>query len=356
MRILTASPHPDRSETLLFEELHRRGVEIEVLCDENAVRYNELKAAGVSVTKFTFRFRIDLSAIQRIRAKLKTGRVDIIHTFSKRSLLHMIIATSGIPSRIITYRGIIGNLSRWNPETRFTFMNKRVSKIICVCEAVRKYLLSIGIPSSRLITIYKGHDPSWYTSVSRNDLTQFGIPPKAFVVGCAARMRSRKGIDVLVKAAQYFTSQSVHFLLVGNVTDRTIKPLIKRKKLTSIVHLIGYRDNASALMGACDIFVMPSRRREGLPRAVIEAMAQGIPAIVTNVGGMPEIIDHQKDGLIVPAGDPDTLARSIETLVENTTLRRNMGEQALKKVRTHFDVQTTIKQTIELYDHVLNEP
>ena len=100
------------------------------------------------------------------------------------------------------------------------------------------------------------------------------------------------------------------------------------------------------MAGAFDVFVMPSLEREGLPRAVIEAMAQGIPAFVTDVGGMPEIVVNGECGLVVPPNDPEALSQAIISLAKDTSLCRRFSDNASMRIRDHFNIQATIRETV----------
>ena len=354
MRVLVVTSESDRSETWLYRRLRETGIELEAVCDPDFKQIEALRAGGVQVHPIRFRSRLDIAAWRALRHLLRTGGFDIVHAFSKRALTHVMLAARGWPGRILTYRGIIGNVSRWNPETRWTFLSPRLAGIVCVCDAVRDYLLSVGLPPDRLRRIYKGHDTSWYAPADSAALVALGIPPGAFVVGCAAHMRARKGLATLVEAAARMPRGSIHFLLLGRISDSKIRPLIRKCGLEAVMHTPGYRSDAAALMGACDLFVMPSLRREGLPRAVIEAMAQGVPAVVTNVGGMPEIVEQQKSGLIVEPGDPRALAEAIQFFANDRAQVRAFGERARERIRTSFHIEETVRQTAQLYRELLD--
>jgi len=95
--------------------------------------------------------------------------------------------------------------------------------------------------------------------------------------------------------------------------------------------------------------VLPSLRREGLPKTVIEAMAYAVPPIVTNVGGSPELVEHGRSGLVVPPGDAGALADAIETLRHDPALAEAYGQAARCRIAEHFPIANTINATAELY-------
>jgi glycosyltransferase involved in cell wall biosynthesis len=209
------------------------------------------------------------------------------------------------------------------------------------------------LPPSRLTTIHKGHDVDWYSPGQPGDLEEFGVPEGSFVVGFSGNMRPVKGIDVLIRSALLLPPGNIHFLLVGEVRDRRIERLARDAGLPDRMHFTGFRKDASALMGACSLFVMPSVEREGLPRALIEAMSQALPVVVTDVGGMPEVVVDKENGLIVPPRDPESLARAIESFAGDPERCVEFGRRARERIISHFNINATIERTMALYEDVL---
>ena len=355
MHVLVVTSCSDRSQIALYNGLVKAGIDIDLVCDPAAPEQQALSDAGISVSQLIIRHRLDFHAVRNIRKKLNKKNYDMIYAPENKTLSVSLLASQDVNVKHIAYRGTIGHLSRWDPASWLTYFNPRIDRIICVSDAVRQYLLSMHLPPSRLVTIYKGHDVSWYAGSKSPSLSsEFGIPCDAFVVGFVGNMRPVKGVDILIQSAFHLPEHlEIHFLLVGEVRDRKIKRLASDKRICDRIHFAGFRKDAPALTGACNVFVMPSIAREGLPRAVIEAMSQDVPVIVSNVGGMPEIVDDHNNGLIVPPRDPEALARAIMYFAEDPSRCRLFGEQARKKIETHFSIEMTIKQTTELYREVL---
>ena len=355
MKILYAAISPDKPETAFCRRLVDNGLDHLIICAPESEAYHELSEAGAKVVPVSFNGRIDPSAVKRIRHILDSEKFDIIHATTNRSLSNCLIASRDRSLRIITYRGTTGHLSRLDPASWLTYFHPRVSRIVCVSEAVRLYLLSKRLPPSRLVTIHKGHDLSWYEGIKKSP-TETGIPENVSVVCFTGNMRPVKGIPTLLKAADLLPPDlNCNFLLVGEVRDRRVKKLIRKGSIPPNVHFAGFRADAPALAGGSDIFVMSSTSREGLCKAVIEAMAQGVPAVVTKIGGMPEVVTSGKTGLIVPPRDPGSLARAIEQLLRNPDQRRKMGRAARLEIMEKFNVETTISRTLDLYSETLAE-
>lgn len=352
MRILLVAENLDLPEFHFILGLARRSVTPTVVVHPADARGRALAEQGVAVVPCALQGRIDRSAIAQIRQLLRDGHFDAVHCLrNNRPLSNTLFAVRGMTVPLVAYRGTIGHLGWWDPGSWLTYLNPRVSRIVCVSEAVRQYLLELGIPEKRAITIHKGHDVAWYTAAPRSALASFGMPGDAVVAGCTASMRPVKGVPVLLAAMQRLPETSgVHLLLAGDIRDRHIERLLKDPRIAPRVHLTGYRQDAASLMGACDIFVMPSVKREGLPRALIEAMAQGVAPIATSVGGMPELITHNIHGLIVAPRNPEELARAMAALAGNPDLRRQLGAKARERIRGDFSIEGTIERTLRMYE------
>jgi glycosyltransferase involved in cell wall biosynthesis len=353
MRVLVFNPFNDRSEVSMYLSLQNSGVDIEVVCDPSAAERQVLKNGGITVTEMPIRHRLDINAIINLRRKLKQTKYDIIYTTLNSCLSTSLIASIGLDVKHVSYRGTIGHLNRLDPASWLTYLNPGIDRIVCVSEAVRKYLLSLNLPSSRLVTIHKGHDPAWYAAMPPPSFSDFGIPINAFTIGFTGSIRPVKGVDVLIKSLQSLPkNHDFHLILVGEIKDPRVRELASSSTYSDRIHFTGIRKDAAAIAGACNVFVMPSIAREGLPRSVIEAMAQGIPAIVTDIGGMPELVINNESGLVIPPGNPQALANAISYVADNPDKRRHMGQHARNRISTVFNIKTTVEKTLQLFQEL----
>lgn len=351
MRVLAVSGHLDRPEAHLLRGLAERGHEITVLLEPLSPFRDQLGSKVIQIDQ-TVRHRFDLAAAWRIRGELKRCRADILHCFNSRGLSIGLMAALRQPVAVVAYRGTVGNISRLDPAAWFTYLSPRLDSVICVSEAVRSYLLRIGLPPARVVRIYKGHDPAWYrSSRSRADRRrEIGLGDKTFVVGCVANMRELKGVDLLIDAVRALPpALDVRLLLIGEVRDPQIRALQHDPAVMQRVIFTGYRRDATELIGACDLCCQPSRRREGLPKSVIEAMCQGVPAVVSNVGGMPELVLDGECGFVVPADRSDVLSAAIERLYHAPAMLARFSAAARARIANEFSIDKTIAETEALY-------
>ncbi len=354
MQVLLVAGVGERPEARLFPELAARGVQVDLLCDTSSPYFLPLKEMGFPMTHLIMKARLDVAAIKTIRHLLTTDSYDIVHAFNSRALSNSLIASAGLPVKLIGYCGTMGHLNRWDPSSYMAILNPHVDRIVCISKAVQNYVASKGIPTARLTQIYKGHDPAWFKAAPRIQLREFGIPDDAVVIGCIANMRPIKGVPILIEAIRRLApSLPVHLLLVGQNGDSEVNKLIGDQAIRKRIHLAGFRMDAPELMGACDLFVMPTLKNEGFSKAVVEAMCMGVTCIVSAVGGMIELVEHDRTGKTIPPGDPIALANAIETYAVNSALRKEHGRNGLQRILDHFSFPKMVNETIGLYESLL---
>jgi glycosyltransferase involved in cell wall biosynthesis len=115
----------------------------------------------------------------------------------------------------------------------------------------------------------------------------------------------------------------------------------------------GFRKDARQISGSLDVFVLPSLKREGLPRSVIEAMSQGVPAIVSDAGGSPEVVEHGKTGYVVPAGDARAISLAIEGLLSEEEKYKAFSAASRQRIQANFNIDQTVAKTLKLYKQLL---
>lgn len=360
-RVLFVTGWGDRPEVATAIGLARRGCDIRVCLMPGGSNEGRFAQAGLDVISIPMRRRIDPASIRLLREELRRGRYDILHLLHNRAISNGLIAARGIPGlKVIAYRGIVGNLSYLDPASWLRHLNPRVDRIICVADAVRDSMLKVSLfglklRPERVVTIHKGHDPAWYDATPV-DLAQFGIPADAFVIGCIANWCPRKGLEILLEAfASLPPDRPVYLLLAGHMKSRRLAARVARHVYADRIRNLGYRDDAPGLIAACDVSVLPTVKREGLPKTVIEAMAYGVTPVVTDCGGSPELVVDGQCGRVVPPGDAPALADALLTLYHDEPLRRRLGQAARERIARDFNVRTTIDRTLAVYQELLAE-
>jgi glycosyltransferase involved in cell wall biosynthesis len=335
--------------------LKNLGIDIHAALQSTSPFHQRLQEAGVPTRVMDLSGNIDIRGILEIRRWIKRENFDIAHGLANRAVANFIWASYGLENKVIAYRGAVGHVSRWDPSCYLKWLSPRIDKIICVSDAVKKDLKNNGVAPSKLVTIYKGHDPSWYEPTANEETIQlrehYSIPASSPLIGMVANMRRVKGADLLLKAMIYLPD-NVHAAFVGEVRDREIEQLRQQPELRHRVHFTGYQANAAQLIKQFDINVAPSRGREGLTKTVIEAMIQGVPCVTSDAGGLPELVEDGESGFVVPNGDAIALSKAISTLTQDQNLVSIMGPKGSALFHRKFNINDTIEATVWLYDQV----
>lgn len=181
------------------------------------------------------------------------------------------------------------------------------------------------------------------------------IAPDTLLIGTIAELTKNKGLDYLMCAVNQIklTTQNPehNIIIMGEGEER---PYLERRihdlHLENIVFLLGFVPDAAPYLPGLDMFVLPSQK-EGLPYALMEAMMAGLPIIATHVGGVPDLITHNENGILVPAKNANALARAIEEFVHDPPQRSQLGQNARETMTKKFSLHDMIEKTQALYEH-----
>lgn len=221
-----------------------------------------------------------------------------------------------------------------------------------------------GLPKDRLVQIPNGVDTDTFSPVDEDERLAYrhrlDLPIQGPLILFIGRVGYRKGIDILLTAWQDILTAhpAAHLLLVGPIGEadssqsnqRPIQPWIAE---TPNVLAIGKHPNPEDYLKAADIFVLPSRR-EGLPNALLEAMATGLPCIGSNIGGNRELVENNSNGLLFTLQKPDELTMALLSLLGNPSHRRHLGQQARETVEAVYSLDRIAKSYIALYHKLLS--
>ena len=224
-------------------------------------------------------------------------------------------------------------------------------KIICVSEYDRKIAIENNIaPEEKLITIHNGINIKNINFLSKEEAQNKLINKTSpLVIGTIAEWTSNKGLIYLLEAVKKI-NKNFDLILIGSGENPDKEKLIKfieKNKLKNI-HLIEFIPNAVNYLKAFDIFVLPSTK-EGLPYTIIEAMVAEVPIIATNVGGVPEMIKNNVNGILIEPKNSQILAEKILELINSPEKYLGMTQKAKQKAEQEFTLEKMIKETKELY-------
>jgi glycosyltransferase involved in cell wall biosynthesis len=352
---ISLSPSSTMGDRMLALGLFDKGIEITVVTDHPTTETRQLEKHGLKLVYIPIENKISLNAIIKIRALLKENKFDILHMTYGKAVTNGLIASIGMDIKRIAFFGSM-SLHWYDPTAYLSFLNPYLDKIICVSDAVKDHLRRQLSSKNRhkAIRIYRGFDPGWIDKIVPVTRESLVIPMEAFVICFVGNLRRIKGLPYLIKSVNYLPDNlNLYFLLVGTGTDsKTVRKLIDNTKYQQNFRVTGEVPVAPAYTSICDLYIQPSVS-EGLGRAVIEAMSLKKPVIVTDHGGAKELIINNVNGFIIPAKSSEAIAATIQYCLKNQGILSDLGYKARERILHDFDSESTINQTIILFNSLL---
>lgn len=341
-----------RPEAEIFVEMAKQGHHITIMTEGNAEYVSRLKANNINVIDAYPRKKICFKTIKKIREELNSGDYDIVYAFNSKTIPNAAFACIGFNVKLIAYRGTTGGLYRHDPSAYLTQLHPRVDGVVCVSQAVQRDVVQrVWKNKQNVVTIYKGHQLDWY-QVEPTKRSEFGLNDDNIIAVCAAHVRPSKGISILTQATHLVDNPNFHLLLAGSGYEPHLTE-IKASPMADRIHLIGHRSDIPSLMTMADFQIQPSISGEGLPRTIIEAMANGTPSIVTTTGGSPELVNDGKTGYIVETKNAQALATAMNKLITNKALCQTMGKAAQQNLADNFSSAETVKQHLAFFTNII---
>lgn len=337
-----------------------------------------MQAAGIRHLAVPMTRRItplaDLWALWLLYRLIRRERFTIVHTHNpKPGLLGQLAARmAGVPIIVNTIHGFYFTLST-RPVTRTLYI--LLEKIAAHCSTLifsqnREDMVTAmreGIcPPERMKYLGNGIDLSWFDPgrITPALLTQkraeLGLTPETPVVGFVGRLVTEKGIRELLQAAKMVVESrpETRFLLIGpsdfDKADALTPAVAEQYGVAPACIFTGLRHDLPELYALMNLFVLPSHR-EGLPRAPMEASAMAIPCVVTDIRGCREVVQHGKNGLLVPLGNIPAMAEAILYLLDHPQEAQRLGDSGRDIARAQFDEQLVFQRTLTQYQQLLQK-
>jgi glycosyltransferase involved in cell wall biosynthesis len=343
-----------RPEAEIFIEMAKQGHQITVMTEGNAEYVSRLQDNNINVIDCYPSKKICFHAIKTIRQELAQGNYDIVYAFNSKTIPNAAFACIGFDVKLIAYRGTTGGLYRHDPSAYLTQLHPRVDGVVCVSQAVQRDVVQrVWKNKHNVVTIYKGHQLDWY-QVEPTKRSEFGLTDSNIIAVCATHVRPSKGISILAQATHLIDNPHFHLLLAGSGYEPHFDE-IKASPMADRIHLIGHRSDIPALMTMADFQVQPSISGEGLPRTIIEAMANGTTSVVTTTGGSPELVVDGETGYVVETGNAEAFAAAMNKLISNKTHCTKLGNAARQHLDKHFSSTETVRQHLAYFSNLLNK-
>lgn len=321
---------------------------------------------GVHVHDAVMSHKSDLAGARRVRRTLVGIAPDVVHCQDRRAgLVGRLVCGSAGLSSVYTLHGVPDSLAPLVPgnvavipESRrdqwANLTGERLlartprSMVVTPCEALARYAREhVGIPGNRVFPVANGVAPEWLT------LPQAGptsADQASVTFAWLGVMQPVKRLPALVRAVA--DVPLLRLRLIGDGPERPlVEEVIRETGVADRVELVGFRSDPAALLHDVDGLVLPSAA-EACPMAVLQAMSLGLPVIASRAGGIPEVIRHGVDGLLVRTGDDQELRSALRLLAGDHQLRRTLGTSARRRVLSHYTVETCARGLLDVYEQV----
>jgi glycosyltransferase involved in cell wall biosynthesis len=308
----------------------------------------------------------DLSAWWKFYRFAKRKQVDLLRTYGlKADIIGRVIGRLlGIPVNITSVRST-DPWRKWYHVLLDVLTSGLTDLYLSNSEAGRMAIHQReGIPLSKILTIPNGIDLAKYktdntqlSEISATYKKMFGIAPTDRVIGIVANLCKMKGhktiIDALPRIQKVFPNIRCFFVgrddLYGEIHN-----YVREKDCEHTVIFTGFRRDIPDLLPVFEVFLLPSIW-EGLPTVLLEAMAMKKPVVASSVGGIPEIVEDEKTGVLIPPQDPDALAEAVIFLLKNPDIADKMGQAGYERVRRNFSLDNTVAKTETVYDRLIEQ-
>jgi len=323
----------EKDDNIFINELRRE----EYVFDEIPVAKNE----GRDYFRITRCFKI-------VYSLFKKNHYDLIHTHGYfADIVGIPMARFFRLPSIATCHGFIFNSWKYRFYNNLDFLALRLSdRVMAVSEDIKTYLVKHGVNRSRISMIQNAVE-SCYTDESAIENRAekrrlLNIKENEMLLGFTGRLSKEKGLRYLIEACFLLNQVGLptKVLIIGEGPQRKeLVALADSKDLGHKVLFVGFQKDVHNWLPAVDAFILPSIT-EGTPMSLLEAMSWGLPIVASDVGGIPQIIDSEKNGVLVPPRQPDRIKEAVYRLYTNGDFRKNIGFEARKTVETKYGIRT----------------
>ena len=321
------------------------------------------RAAGVDVHAIPVRGQIDTGLPARLRSLVQSTGADVVHAHGYKADVYALLALRGA-----SRRALVSTCHTWYDNDLavrlYGALDRRALRsfdgVVTVSEEVRSRLLGAGVRPERIRLIRNGVDLRPFVAAANQRSERVNDRPLR--VGLAGRLSPEKGIEIFLQAiaqwrsAKNSASAGVEFVVVGEGPERSrLEALQNELGLNEQVTLAGHNADMPSFYASVDLLVSSSRQ-EGLPIALLEGMASGLPLLATAVGEVPQLASNGTTALLVPPNDVSALAAGLRQLIDDPALRERLGRAGQQLIAAEFSAEAMAAEYLDLYRAVEQAP
>jgi glycosyltransferase involved in cell wall biosynthesis len=317
------------------------------------------RSEGLQVQIFPCRGRFDRRTIASVRDFIDSEQPNIMHSHGYKSNFYAwrAIAGSNIPWIVTNHLWKRTTFALKGYACLDSLLIRRADRVVAVSDEIASEMMNRGISSQKIIIIDNGVNLERFRVIRNDDLrNSFGFNGTSKVIGTIASLTSEKGHIYLLEAARQVIDKcpECRFLIVGDGGQRQfLAEKTSHLGLAEKVLFAGSRKDVPEILLMLDVFVLPSLK-EGLPMALLEAMASKVPVIATKVGAIPNVIENEMSGILISPEKPDAIAEAINTILSDGNSAKEMARRGFEKVRDHFSLKKMAEKYLSVYKELLS--
>ena len=355
---------------LNMRDMQSEGFVSELACAPGGRLTDAVEAAGMAVQPvryFCDRTHPvkDVLAVFELVQIIRRGNYDLVHTHNSKAGF-----IGRLAARLVHHPAVVHTIHGFSFHDRAPILQRKLfiylerlaagwcHGMIAISDVLVSWAEEVGIrPKCPIHTIYSGIEvEEFQRPVDRVGVRRgLGLRETKLVIGVVAKLWEGKGHADLIRAVSLLHKQGheVQLLVAGEgPLEADLRKLSGDLGVAADVVFAGFRTDIPELTEAVDIAVLPSHF-EGMGRVLLEAMARGKPVVATTVGGIPEIVLHEKTGILVPPGNAEQLAGALERLICDRALRSELGHRGRDRIDDCFSSRRMVEETAEVYRQVL---
>ncbi|MFH0802986.1 MAG: glycosyltransferase family 4 protein [bacterium] len=337
----------------LSSALLKTGVSLIFGGNPGSTLLNKAREAGIPSRAIPMRNELDLPAVLTLRKIITAEKISVLHCQSMRDHVLACLAARFNPGvRVFRTQHIHHpegfSLTSWAAYRHFTH------RILCVSDFIRRDLLSAGLRDKLLKVVYAGIDTRRFEPFlgDRSFRAERNLNEKTTAVGCFGNLFKSKGQQDLISVVKKLLDKklNLHLFLAGRGPDQDrLQTISAELGITEHVTFLGFRDDVPRLIGSMDVMVTPSVWDEPAGLINLEALFMEKPLVATRVGGIPELVEDEVTGFLVPPGDREALAQKIEFCIMNREKTIEMARNGARRVRERHTLEAMAGQVLLAY-------
>jgi len=341
----------------LHKLLVKKSIKSILVCNKSSELKKKCINEKLPYYEVNMRAEIDILSAYQIYKLCKKEKITIIHAHSAHALsIGLLIKLFSSSLILVGVRRVDFQIKK-NLLSQIKYNSKKINKIVCISDFIKKVMIEDGIKEENLVTIRSGADIHKFDDVfpDNNLKDTLGISSNQIVLGTVAAFAGHKDYPNLLNAFRLVKDKiaNVKLCVVG---DGQLKPemeqLAQDLQVDDHVIFTGFRENVGRYLKTFDIFVLASKK-EGLGTSIIDALSVGLPVIATRTGGIIEVIENDVNGILVEPKNSDLLAETIIELIEDKEKRNRLSCEAIASAQ-NFSIENNVEKNISLYRDMMN--